>query len=306
VLLAKTLRSWTFKLALIWIGIFGTAVVGLFGYVYFSTASYVLSRSDRAIASENAILLTAYEAGERSGLITAIEQQITGKDLEGGLYLLADPNFMPVTGNLKIWPSSVKRIKGWESFSASTAKPDAAGRLLLRATFETLPDGYHLLVGKDISDLDEFTRKINTAFALVIALLFVLAGLASVSVTRRTVGRIETINATSRAIMQRGLGQRIPLHGTRDEWDQLVENLNLMLDRIEDLMAEVKQVTDNVAHDLRTPLTRMRGRLENACNRKRDPNSDQELIHNIMEDLDGVLRMFSSLTRISQIERAVG
>ena len=102
--------------------------------------------------------------------------------------------------------------------------------------------------------------------------------------------------------MQSGFGKRIPLHGTRDEWDQLVENLNLMLDRIEGLMAEVKQVTDNVAHDLRTPLTRMRGRLEKACNRERDPNSDQELIHNIMEDLDGVLRMFSSLTRISQIE----
>ena len=173
---------------------------------------------------------------------------------------------------------------------------------VLRATFDTLPDGYHLLVGKDLDDLDEFAKKIKTALLGVISLIFVLAGLASVSVTRRTVGRIDAINATSRAIMQSGLGKRIPLRGTRDEWDQLAENLNSMLDRIEALMGEVKQVTDNVAHDLRTPLTRMRGRLEKAYNRQRNGDHDQSLIGDTMADLDAVLRMFSSLTRISQIE----
>jgi signal transduction histidine kinase len=121
-------------------------------------------------------------------------------------------------------------------------------------------------------------------------------------VTRRTLARIESINVTSRAIMHSGLGQRIPLHGTRDEWDQLAENLNSMLDRIEALMGEVKQVTDNVAHDLRTPLSRMRGRLEQAGNRRRDAADDQSLIHDTMVELDGVLRMFASITRISQIE----
>ena len=180
--------------------------------------------------------------------------------------------------------------------------PNSANPPVLRASFETLPDGYHLLVGNDIGDLDEFARKINIALALVILLIFVLAGVASVSVTRRTVGRIEAINATSRAIMQTGLGKRIPLRGTRDEWDQLAENLNLMLDRIEALMGEVKQVTDNVAHDLRTPLTRMRGRLEKARGRPREADYDQSVIDDAMVELDGVLRMFASITRISQIE----
>src|SRR5947209_1415996 len=87
---------------------------------------------------------------------------------------------------------------------------DRITRPLLRASFETLPNGDHLLVGKDISDLDGFARKINTALALVISLIFVLAGAASISVTRRTVSRIEAVNATSRAIMQSGLDQRIP------------------------------------------------------------------------------------------------
>ena len=132
-------------------------------------------------------------------------------------------------------------------------------------------------------------------------MIFVLAAVASVSVTRRTVGRIEAINATSRAIIQSGLGQRIPLRATGDEWDELAANLNSMLDRIETLIGEVKQVTDNVAHDLRTPLARMRGRLE-AYNLQRAGDDDQVLIGDTLADLDGVLRMFSSLTRISQIE----
>jgi signal transduction histidine kinase len=136
-------------------------------------------------------------------------------------------------------------------------------------------------------------------------LIFVLAGVAGVLVTRRTVGRIEAINATSRAILQSGLGQRIPLRGTHDEWDELAANLNSMLDRIEALMGEVKQVTDNVAHDLRTPLARVRGRLEKAYNKQRDGDYDQSLISDTIADLDDVLRMFSSLTRISQIEAHV-
>ena len=140
--------------------------------------------------------------------------------------------------------------------------------------------------------------------AFTVLFVFLLAAVASVSVTRRTVGRIESINATSRAIMESGLGRRIPLRGTHDEWDQLARNLNSMLERIEGLMGEVKQVTDNVAHDLRTPLMRMRGRLEKASIGRREAEGDQSLISAAMADLDDVLRMFSSLTRISQIEAA--
>ena len=302
VLLAKTLRSSTFKRALIWIGIFGAIVLALFGYVHWSTTSYVLSRSDDAIAAEHAALRKAYEGGGRSELIAAIEQAVADDHFTGGLYLLTDPSFGPLAGNLKIWPAALKGSNGWDTFSAREGKRNEADRPSLRAKFETLPDGYHLLVGKNIGDLDEFARKINAALGLVVSLIFVIAVAASVSVTRRTVGRIEAINATSQAIMQSDLGKRIPLHGTGDEWDQLADNLNLMLDRIEALMGEVKQVTDNVAHDLRTPLARMRGHLEAARNRQRDPDCDQSLIDDTIMELDGVLRMFTSLMRISQIE----
>jgi signal transduction histidine kinase len=296
VLLAKTLRSRTFKQALIWIAIVGGVIFALLGYVYWSTASYVRSRSDHAIMAELAILQKAYASAGRSGLIITIAQRLAGQRFEGGVYLLVDPSLIPLAGNLADWPSAMKGSSGWGNFNARE------GRTLLRATFETLPDGSHLLVGKDVDDLDEFAQKIKVAMALCILWIFALGGAVSVAITRRTVGRIEAINATSRAIMQTGLGQRIPLRGTLDEWDELAANLNSMLDRIEALMGEVKQVTDNVAHDLRTPLARMRGRLEKAYNKQRDGDYDQSLIGDTMADLDGVLRMFSSLTRISQIE----
>jgi signal transduction histidine kinase len=298
VLLVKTFRSSTLKLALISIGIFGVAVCALFAYVYWSTATYVLGRSDRSIAAEHAILRKVYDSAGRGALIAAIEQHMVDGRFEGGLYLLAKPSLDPVAGNLRVWPSALNGVSGWANFTAPEWKPDAA----LRGMIETLPDGYRLLVGKDIDDLDQFAKAIHAALAWSVALIFVLAGAVSISVTRRTVGRIEAINATSRAIMESGPGSRIPLRGTRDEWDQLAENLNTMLDRIEALMGEVKQVTDNVAHDLRTPLARIRGRLEKAYGRRRDADKDQSLISETMADLDSVLRMFSSLTRISQIE----
>src|SRR5215469_9926584 len=303
VLLAKTFRSTTFKLALISIGVFGAVVIALFGYVYWSTTTFVLSRSDSVIEAEQATLRNIYDASGRDGLVRAIDQRKAAARVEGGVYLFANASFIPVTGNLEEWPSALRDTNKWGEFKSAALVPKAgASQSLFRAKWETLPDGFHLLVGRDIVDLSRFADQIYTALAFTILLIFVLAAVASVSVTRRTVGRIESINATSRSIMKSGLGRRIPLRGTQDEWDHLAQNLNSMLERIEGLMAEVKQVSDNVAHDLRTPLTRMRGRLEKAGIDKSASDQDQSLIGETIADLDDVLRMFSSLTRISQVE----
>jgi signal transduction histidine kinase len=294
VLLAETLRSSTLRLALISILVFGAAVIGLFSYVYFSAAGYVRILSDRDIAAEVAVLQKA--KGGRDALVAAVGERVAGERLEGGRYLLADASFMPLAGNMKEWPTALaKESVGWHSI-------DAGDGHLLRVDVVALPDGLRLLVGKDIDDLRGFAAKIDTAIALALLMIFILAGVVTVYVSRRTVGRIESINTISRSIMQSDLGQRIPLRGTRDEWDRLAQNLNLMLDRIETLMGEVKQATDNVAHDLRTPLTRMRGRLEKASGRPREGENDQALIGDTLAELDRVLTMFASLTRISQIE----
>jgi signal transduction histidine kinase len=302
VLLAKTFHSSTLKLALIWIAIFGVLVIALFAYVYWATDSFVRGRTNLAIAKEFALLQTVHAGEGRDGLIAAIARRIAEQPFEGRAYLFADASFAPLAGNLGFWPLTLRGPNGWDDVRSREWNLNAPDQPLLRVSFDTLPDGSHLLVGREVGGLDAFVGKIRTALALSMLMVLILAATASVAVTRRTVGRIESINQTSRTIMQSGLGTRIPLWGTKDEWDQLAENLNLMLDRIQQLMLEVKEVTDNVAHDLRTPLARMRGRLEKAYSRTRDGNEDQSLIGETMVDLDAVLRMFTSLTRISQIE----
>jgi signal transduction histidine kinase len=301
-LLAKTFRSSTLRFALILIAIFGAVVVVLLGYIYTSTSSYVRKQSDRAIATELTNLCRIFDERGRDELAATIAQRTAQGRLEGGVYLLADAGFVQLAGNLATWPSGLKGPEGSASVNAPDWTPIAVGRPSLRAMFDTLPDGSHLLVGKDIDDVGELIGQIQTALGLSVLFILILAAVATVAITRRTVGRIEAINATSRAIMHSGLGERIPLRGTRDEWDQLAANLNSMLERIENLMGEVKQVTDNVAHDLRTPLARIRGRLEKAYHKRHDGGYDPSLIGDTLADLDDVLRMFSSLMRISQIE----
>lgn len=302
VLLAKTLTSSTFKLALIAIGLFGLIVSAIFAYVYVSTTAYVRSRSDRTIMLEYSSLQGAYQRSGRDGLLALIKQRMADQSFSDHFYVLADPSTAVLGGNTNSWPPTVTAANGWAEFRAPQPSPSETSRPLIRAMVGTFPAGDRLLVGRDISDLDHFTDLMKAAVISGAALIFVLAAAASILVSRRTVGRIESINATSRAIMLSGLDTRIPLRGSNDEWDRVAENLNLMLDRIETLMGEIKQVSDNVAHDLRTPLTRMRGRLEKAYHGERIANDDQWLIGETIADLDAVLGMFLSITRIAQIE----
>ena len=222
----------------------------------------------------------------RDRIIDLIRQRTADKGFADNVYILTNPLSAVLAGNLREWPSEVTAASGWTEFRMEPSLPNATSRPLLRGMVDTFPGGDRLLVGRDISDLDSFAVQIRTAVISAVALMFAVAAAASLLVTRRTVGRIELINATSQAIMLSGLDKRIPLRGSNDEWDRVAENLNLMLDRIETLMGEVRQVSDNVAHDLRTPLTRMRGRLEKAYHRPRIAGDDQLMIGDTIADLD--------------------
>jgi signal transduction histidine kinase len=245
----------------------------------------------------------------REGLIRELRSHEATSPADGDVYLLADGDYAPIAGNLMEWPAVPRARDGWVEFSPQNWRPDSEHRPLLRALVTTLPDGSHLLAGEEIDDMAAFGRTINRGLGLGVTLLCLLAAAAGISVTRRTVARIEAVNATSRAIMAGGLGKRIPLRGTRDEWDQLALNLNSMLERIEELVRGIKQVSDNIAHDLRTPLMRMRGRLEVALRTQRSGEADEALIAHTVAELDEVLKTFSSLLRISAVEareRTVG
>ena len=147
-LLAKTLTSSTFKLALIAIGTFGMIVSAIFSYVYLSTSSYVRSRSDRAIITEYLSLQGAYERSGRDGLIALIQQRIADKSFADNVYVLVDPSLTPLGGNLGVWPSTVTAARGWIEFRGLEPLPNATNRPLLRAMLETFPSGDRLLVGR--------------------------------------------------------------------------------------------------------------------------------------------------------------
>jgi len=303
VLLSKTVRSSsTLKLAFIYVIAFCAAIFGLLGYVYWSTVTYLYEISDRAISVERLVLAQAYDAGGRDGLVALINRRLTDPFFNDWFYLLVDQSLDYIAGNLKRWPAALPGHEGWSAVAPVDWQSEAAKRPPLRATYLILPDGHHLLLGRDIGDLDRFGENVTIGLASAAVLFLILAAAAGISTSRRSVARIEAINATSRKIMRSGLGERIPLRGTGDEWDGLAENLNSMLDRIGELVETNRQVSDNVAHDLRTPLTRMRGRLERACNQQLDLNHYRSLVNDTISDLDEILTTFSSLLRISQIE----
>ena len=302
-LLSKTLRSSsTLKLAFIYVILFCAAIFGLLGYVYWSTVNYLYEISDRAISAESALLTTAYAAGGREGLITFINRRLTNTYFNDWSYLLVDHSLNYVAGNVKSWPTSLHGDDEWRTLAPVAWQSGPAARLPLRVKHQLLPDGDHLVLGRHIEELDRFGRSVTTALASTAVIFLILAAAAGISTSRRSVARIEAINETSREIMRIGLGERIPLRGTGDEWDGLAENLNSMLDRIEELVETNRQVSDNVAHDLRTPLTRMRGRLERACNQQLNLSDYRLLVNDTISDLDEILTTFSSLLRISQIE----
>ena len=177
-----------------------------------------------------------------------------------GVYLLVGADLAPLVGNLDRWPAAVPDAGGWVHFSLR-AEPRGQTHMARGKAF-LLPGDLRLLVGRDVRDLDATRALIRNALAWGLALTAALALLGGWLTSAGVRRRIETITRTSREIMAGDLSRRVPSDGSGDDFDQLAVSLNAMLARIEALMASVRQVTDNIAHDLRTPLARLRTRLD--------------------------------------------
>lgn len=316
VLLDKTLRSSTLRLAITYVIAFCSAIFLLIGYVYLNTASYLYQRLDYAITAEQTRALKIYQRRGSDGLIAFIEKRTSDDSFDDWIYLFVDPAATKLAGNLANWPSTLWDDKGWsdvtppESFiipsGGQVTSPGffaiPSGGHVFRASYQELPNQSRLLMGRNASDLHLVGAKITTSLIIGAAMFLSLATAAALSTARRSVGRIETINLTSHKIMHTGLGSRIPLRGTRDEWDELANNLNSMLGRIEKSTDSSRQVADNIAHDLRMPLARLYGRLESAQNEIDGVDQYRALVSSTIGELNGILSTFSSLLRLSRIE----
>jgi signal transduction histidine kinase len=218
------------------------------------------------------------------------------------LYLVTTPDGRPLAGNIADWPAAAPVRSGDVSF---TITRDAAGRAAshpARGMLIVLPDGYRLLVARDIGDAAAFRDRVK-ATLIWSGLVALAVGLVGGSImSRNMLRRVEQVNRTAERVIAGNLSDRIPLRGSRDEFDQLAANLNGMLDQIERLMTGMREVTDNVAHDLKTPLARLRARLELALIDTADRDAQGEAIRTAIAEADRLLATFNALLSIAEAE----
>jgi hypothetical protein len=167
---------------------------------------------------------------------------------------------------------------------------------------DQLPGGFHLLVGRDLEERERLYDVVLAAGNWSVAIVVVLGLAGGLFVTRRVLTRIDAMTETSRTIMQGDLHERLPIAGTGDELDRLASNLNAMLERIEALMHGLKEVSDNIAHDLKTPLTRLRNRCEEALRAAGSETEYREALGSTIEESEGLIRTFNALLMIARAE----
>jgi len=300
---AAILSSFSFRLALLYIGLLGGSVFVLLGFIHWSTAGYMARQTDATIAAEIRGLAEQYRRRGLAGLSTVIAERIARDPDGAALYLLADAALDPVVGNLDAWPGVEPDRDGWVDFALRdrTAGDDSVIEHLARAQVFRLRGGLRLLVGRDIRELSETRGLIREALGWGLALTLGLALLGGWIISAGVVRRLDAVNQVSREIIDGDLSRRVPTDGSGDDFDQLAENLNRMLERIEALMTSVRQVSDNIAHDLRTPLSRLHTKLS-ALRDTGLPEPAAVEVDAAIADAEELLGAFNGLLRIARVE----
>ncbi|MCG6865108.1 MAG: HAMP domain-containing histidine kinase [Thiogranum sp.] len=298
----RFLRSSTFRLALLYMLLFSTSVLMLLGFIYWSTVSYISAQTDETIDIEILDLTERYRNAGLSGLTQLLSERLSRRPAGASVYLLTDKDLAPLVGNLDRWPLGADIKNGWLEFTLENAGGTDTSEHQARARVFRLSGGFILLVGRDIHDLEITKRRIIATLLWGLAIMLVLGGIGSVMMGRSTLRRIEAINETSREIMSGDLSRRVPSRNTGDDFDVLADNLNNMLNQIESLMESVRRVSDNIAHDLRTPLARLRNRLEELSLDVEQSDNRRATVEQALEEADGLLNTFNALLRIARIE----
>ncbi len=298
-------KSSAFRITLIYVLLFGLSVSIILGFVYWSTITYKTDQTDDDINAEIKSLSAVYARQGYPGLLAAlterIEQQRPG---DSTLYLLTDDQFKPLVGNINRWPSLAYNKEGWLDFKLEEILDDSNKDFSARARTFVVEGRFNLLVGQGMKDLA--TLKTLVRRALVWGLLLtVVLGLFGGLMMRQTLrSRLGAINKISRKIMMGDLRRRIETRQNGDEFDELAINLNSMLDRIEHGMEGVRRVSDNIAHDLKTPLARLKNRVEELRISVAGNIGNELAVDQIIQEADGLLATFNALLRIARIEHS--
>jgi signal transduction histidine kinase len=296
-------RSQVFRIVLIYVVLFGLSATGLIAFTYWNAKRALDAQGDQLIEAQIADLSSQYRQLDEDGLIQLIMNR-SGPGADG-IYLLADANHYRIAGNLDRWPHGIPGGGEFVNFTyerPANGKPDerrARGRAF------TLPSGDLLLVAQDVQGRDLMQQLFTTTVPWTLALMLLMGLVGGALIGRNMLARLDSINRTSKEIIAGDLSRRVPVTRSHDEFDTLAENLNRMLDRIERLMNGVREVTDSVAHDLRTPLNRLRNRLETAVRHLGPDSSQQEELVSAVEETDRLIATFNALLLIAEADAGV-
>jgi signal transduction histidine kinase len=301
--LTRFTRTTAFKLSLLYIAVFTVMSGVLLFYIADNTDNLMSEQVVQSVDSELKTLADVYVRGGVRDLVETIDRRSRHPD--ASLYLLVDFAGNALVGNIARLPTTVleEADGGLRRVRYTRLGQDAEDveRQAMVRTFE-LRGGFRLLVGRDLGDQLRFSNLLANALRLWLVVVVVMAAITWLFVSRRVMKRIDEISATSRTIMQGELSGRLPVAGNDDEFDRLAINLNTMLDRIELLMQSMKDVTDNIAHDLKTPLTRLQTRIENALREAKGEEGYRGALEATLEESDQLLRIFNALLRIARVE----
>ncbi len=298
----KLLRSTAFRLSLVYLAVFAVFAGSLIAYLSWNTWVVFSGQLNDTIEAEVQGLAEQYRIGGVLRLVQVIDERT--RNPSSSLYLVTDPRGNRLAGNVASVPASTWSSDNEEFFRVTYRNSDETNATAHEAVVQVfvLPGDFHLLVGRDIAERRRLQDIIWRSTLLAIVLMAVLGVGGGYFVSRRILERIDSVAATSNTIMQGDLSQRMELSGSGDEFDRLAESLNAMLDRIERLMHGLKEVSDNIAHDLKTPLTRLRGRVEAALRAEPTEEGYREALETTIEESDRLIGVFNALLMIARAE----
>ena len=296
----RLLRTQAFRIVLVYVLLFAISVSALLFFTYWNTRRTLDAQTDQIIEAEITGLSEQYQ---RLGL-HGLGESVMSRSLHGtqALYLLTDSQHRILAGNLDIWPSITASPGNFVEFDYERRINGVQETRRARGRLFMLTGDFYLLVAQDVHDRDLTQRMFTTTLPWTVALILVFGLLGGALMSHNMLRRLDAINRASGEIMAGNLTKRVPVSGASDEFDVLAENLNRMLDRIERLLKGLREVTDSVAHDLRTPLNRLRQRLEQSQARMAATGSDTGEIERAIADTDQLIATFNALLLIAETD----
>ena len=300
----QLLRTQAFRIVAVYVLLFALSVAALLGFTYWNTRRTLDAQTDQIIEAEITGLSEQYQHLGMQGLAETVRE----RTLHGGagaqaLYLLSDGLRRVIAGNLDTWPQTAGTPDNFIEFDYERPVDGKLQTSRARGRVFPLPGDFMLLVAQDVHDRIATERMFTTTLPWTVGLMLLFGALGGALMSSNMLRRLDAINRTSGEIIKGDLTRRVPVSGNGDEFDVLAENLNRMLDRIERLMKGLREVTDSVAHDLRTPLNRLRNRLEESVARLNAAGAQgASEIERAIAETDQLIGTFNALLLIAETD----